>query len=335
MHFLIAILSFFCVSIASTDSSMDMVYSENIAKYLEESNVKNGYVLVSDLKTGQVKAVVEVNDYNTSYSPNKIFESKYPAASLAKIITTIAAINNESRYIYKEIPQSGSIYGINPKQYRPYIGSKAKKSKRTVNLEYAFSHSVNPAMAIVGYDVGATALYEAANLLGFNREFKNTNAASIYTNPSYKEIARHSSGYTTKTTISVYHANMIARSLGNNGHLKELSFIKSIEYPDENLILQGSKLELMRSYMRGTTKYGTGRSFNKILGKYVDSLDIGGKTGNLSDSRGIKHTWFTGYAKDSNGNGIAVTTLILNQWNTKTTASKVSAYSVLDWFYGI
>ncbi len=308
----------------------DSAFSEVIKTHLKKNKVKFGTVLVSDLKTGNIISIVEVNKGKISNKPNLSFSSDYPAASIVKIITAASAIGNNSKYVYEDIPHKGAYHAF---FVRRFLYMPVKLRDR-VSLEYAFANSINLSFGLIGNDVGMESLTEYAEKFNFNKKsnLDNVSVSNYEACCDSLKIAMSASGFTKDVTLSPIHALEIARAIGSDGNYKYSSFYEGQVIPTPTKIFNDSNLLKMQRYMAATVEYGTAEGGFKRTITDMGNVAAGGKTGNLSGDLPMgRYTWFVGYANNE-FSGIAISVMLLNQRSTKTTAVKTSAVIVKNWF---
>jgi cell division protein FtsI/penicillin-binding protein 2 len=303
-------------------------------EHLKKSKVKFGCILVSDLKTGNILSIVEANtEKNKTIVYNKpviSLSAEYPSASVIKIITATAAVENNIKYVYEDIPHGGPYHIFIKKRFLFF----PIRLKDKVSLEYAFANSINLSFGLVGNEVGYESLEDYAKRFGFNKKsgVDNIATSNYVISPDSMEIAMSSSGFTKNITMSPVHALEIGRALGDDGYYKYSKFYEGQKTPTPRKILRDSSLAKIQSYMQATVEYGTAQGgFDRTI-KNKGNIVIGGKTGNLNGDYPVgRYTWFVGYAKNGD-EGIAIAVMILNQRKTKTTSVKTSAVAIKNWF---
>ena len=314
----------------------DSSYSKIILDYLKTNKVKFGCVLISDLKTGNIISISEAytkKREKTKYynKPVLSLSSEYPSASVIKIITATAALENDIKYVNNDIPNGGNYHAFIRKRFLFF----PIKLRDRVSLEFAFANSINLSFGIVGNEVGMESLEDYAKRFGFNKKSNLDNISeSIYTiSNDSMEIAKSASGFTKDIRMSPIHSLEIARAIGDDGMYKYSLFYEGQKLPTPRKILKDSNLVKLQTFMQATVDYGTAEGgFKKEMKEKPTNLVIGGKTGNLNgDYPEGRYTWFVGYAKNDN-KGIAISVMLLNQNQTRTKSVRVAAFAIKKWF---
>jgi len=263
---------------SSSDLNLDIAAEQNdsiLAKYtktlLNRYHPPNAFILLMDAKSGKVLAWGQRENNKNSEEPTFFKRDSFPAASLSKIVTATAALEfgKDSK---SEFPRIGR----NSTLYKRQIFPKENQRSNVITLEDAFAKSNNPAMGIIGMELGKEKMQSVAEKLGF----VNFN----YPDSDY-EIAESSSGFTRRNMLSPLQvANAI----------RKLLFIQ----PEDSF--QKTTYEEMRNLFLKTIVGGTAsRDIRKSVYNYNrNSLNIGGKTGSLNgESPTGRYDWFAGFAE--------------------------------------
>jgi cell division protein FtsI/penicillin-binding protein 2 len=249
----------------------DSALARAIEIYLERYRPPNAFILVMDANSGSVLAWGQRENDENSKEPTFFKRDSFPAASLAKIATAVAALEN-GKSAKSEFPKIGR----NSTLYKRQIFPEKGYAGDMISLEDAFAKSNNPVMGIIGIELGKDKMQSAAEKLGF---------ANFYYPDSAYEIAESSSGFTRRNMLSPLQAALAVR---------KLLFTK----PEKDF--QGKTYSEIRELFLRTVTEGTAR---KHIGKSVYSynrknLDIGGKTGSLDgNSPTGRYDWFAGFAQ--------------------------------------
>jgi len=248
----------------------DSVLMKSINTYLNRYKPPNAFILLMDAKSGNILAWGQRKDNLTSEEPTFMRRDSFPAASLAKIITATATIES-GKTAKSQFPKIGR----NSTLYKRQIFPGKNYKGTTITLEDAFAKSNNPAMGIMGIELGAGKMQSTAEKLGF------TNI--IYPDSAYY-LAEGSSGFTQRNMISPLQAANAIRSL---------VFTKPPGFKKRTY-------EEMRILFLKTVTDGTARKdIDKSVYSYnKKTFDIGGKTGSLDgDYPAGRYDWFAGFAE--------------------------------------
>ncbi len=280
------------------------------------------YVTV-DMATNEILAWGARSDSLNHATPHWLGKSTFPAASLIKIVTSAAAIESNRYDPLTEIPMIGRSTTL---YYRQLKVPKNYKGPH-VTLQDAFAKSINPAMGLIGKELGGKRMKSTAFRFGFNRPFPgNFPQISRFMPPDTGfALAEATSGFTSKNTISVLHAAAMVRSMLTRKDLEIpwSPLLGKYGVPTQGVSLQKSDFRAetygaLRQLFLRTVSHGTARKhlLRQVPAKFREKLLIGGKTGSLDgkDPTG-RYDWFAGYAqfKDKPGQGIIVVVMQVHQ----------------------
>lgn len=264
---------------------------------------------------------------------NLALRATFPAASVFKIITAAAAIEEGKADAETVIPFNGKTTSLYKRQV---LQHKDNKWTRRLPLRVAFGKSVNAVFGRLGAQhIGAEKLDEYAARFGFNRDFVSdvtlhTGQTDIRSDDVWS-VVEAASGYTRANTLSPLHAAMVAAAVVNDGVMPQ-PYIVEAGYDPHGVLLYAASPETvsrpisretareLRVLMRETVRTGSARrSFQGFFkGDFAD-VDVGGKTGSLTglDPKG-KNDWFVGYAEAA-GRRLAFAALTVNRdrWQVK------------------
>ncbi len=274
-------------------------FAENVMrKCLEETKAKSVRCIVMDPKSGAIKAMVNLPDYdpNTAtsdirkaYSRNSCVLDTYEPGSTFKIFTTAAAIDSG------KASEASSYYCSG---YHIVDGEKIK-CWRTVphgqqSLSEALQNSCNPAFMQMGLSMGQKQLYDYLYNFGFNSvtgvDF-SADQSGIILAPKYvknTDLARISFGQ----SIAVTPLQLItaACAVVNGGTLYQPYFVQSMTDDDGNVLVENKPVPvrqvikpetsaLMRRLLESVVSEGGGKNAQ------VEGYRIGGKTGTAQKYR--------------------------------------------------
>lgn len=260
---------------------------------------------------------------------------KYPMASLAKILTSAAALESgippEEVVVFRGRPHTL----FKNQVYPPLSGTE-------VTLAKAFAFSINPIFGQLGASrLGEQNILRWADSLGFNRPkgLGNGVPAGLMAKPADTfNLAELSSGFIRTTFISPIHAAMIVRKFGHDGVLRPPAWeapgidstCQASVCPDSPLYTGLTSLFLL------TVDSGTARGgFSKAWPlESREGYEIGGKTGSLDGTDPEGHyEWFAGYARMEGepDSGIAVAVMTVNAGKHVLNASWTAATLLHYW----
>ncbi len=313
----------------SVYTTLDVKLQETASKAM---GVYRGAILVSEVSTGKVLAMVSKPDFD----PNKIediwdslvadnesgtllnrtTQGMYPPGSTFKIVTALEYIReNPENYRDYRFQCSGS-YSDGTDRINCYHG----QSHGDEDFARAFAKSCNAAFADIGVGLDKRKFEDTLEGLLFNRELP----VNIVYSKSHIEVKPESSnaemmqiaiGQGT-TGMSPLHLNMITNAIANGGQVMKPYLIDRVENSIGTVIKQFTasaagdlmtpeEAEALKEIMRGVVEEGTASRLKGL------SYTAAGKTGSAeySNVKEESHAWFTGFAPASEPE-ISVTIII-------------------------
>jgi len=293
---------------------------------------RKGAVVVSEVKTGRILAVVSkpdfdpntISDYWDYYNNdtesgallNRATQGLYPPGSTFKIVTALEYIRENSdtdSYLYN-CKGSFSLEGMTINCYHG-------QNHGDVTFYESFAKSCNSSFANITSELNKNKFKNTCEELLFN-----TNIPGPF---SYKQSFIDISSKTNdedllqtgigqgKTQISPYHMNLITAAIANDGVLMNPYVVEQIESNDGKIVeeynpksyarlISSGEAKKLTELMVGVVQEGTAK---KLRG--IDGYTAAGKTGSAEYSTDKKqsHAWFTGFAPADDPE-IAVTVIV-------------------------
>lgn len=297
----------------------DLFLAQKIDNMLRRFKPMFGVVLVVEPKSNEIIAWGETKDYKVQNEPDFFVKNTFPAASLAKTITIAAAMDANRYSLNTPVPMLGASHTLYKRQLRVpenYHGT-------TISLADAYAKSANPPLALIGMDIGAKRLREAARNLGYNMNFPGgIPGKSSYAPPDTGYgLAEASCGFTEATTLTPLLAAAQVRSILTKKPL-EIPWAENIfpYAPKSRIALDvkkfsentyyGLRMAMIRSITNGTARKQI--STRNMARKNFAALDIGGKTGSLDgqDPHG-RYEWFMGFAQSKENPDKAIVVVVM------------------------
>lgn len=327
--------------------TLDKDLQEKIESVYEKHSPVFAAFVAMDPVTGKILAMTDYNTLNKE--GNLALKATYPAASVFKVVTSTAALDDGKINRNSMFPVNGS-YGT---LYKRNLRDTINRWTRYISIEEAFAKSVNTVFAkIAMHRVGPSTLQRYANNFGFNQHLDfdmpiDMGSAAIPTNDEFG-LAESGSGYTRRQTLNPLQGAMMAAAVINEGkmpapylvdHVTNSQGVKIYE-AEEKTISHPMDKETAKSLamiMEHTITKGTARkeyrdyNHNPTLSK----LFIGGKTGSLSgDSPAGRYDWFVGFAQSSTNpkRKIVFASMVVNRQYWKIRAAQVAREAILEYF---
>ena len=297
----------------------DVFLAEKIDNMLRRFKPMHSAVLVVEPKSNEILAWGETKDYKVQNEPDYITRNTFPAASLAKTITIAAAMESNRYSLNSPIPDRGAHHTL----YKNQLRVPENYTGPTIELQDAYAKSANPPLAIIGMNVGAKRLRDAAHNLGYNMNFPGGIPGRSNYNPpdSGYGLAEASCGFTEATTLTPLLAAAQVRSILMKKPL-EIPWSDNLPgfAPKSRIALDvgrfsentyyGLREAMIRSITNGTAKKHI--STRNMARKNYNALAIGGKTGSLDghDPYG-RYEWFMGFAQSKEDPSKAIVVVIV------------------------
>ena len=300
-----------------------------IQERLERYKVDWAGVAVLDPKTGEVLALAQHSEKDPSLN-DLALRATFPAASVFKIVTSAAALEEGGYRPDSRVDFCGDMYGVKRRQILRDSGPNE------MTLRKAFAKSANAVFGrIAAQDLNGALLENYAERFGFNAEipFELPLAQSVAQIPKGDVVdeARTAAGF-GKVTLSPLHGALMAAAVLNEGRMMEPYLVEKavdaagkVQFEGRPRVwlnpISADTAQEMRKMMATTVTEGTAhRSFRRLSRDPVLSqLQMGGKTGSLTGTNPPGKTeWFVGYAR-SNDTQIAVGIVVVNDkyWRVK------------------
>jgi len=278
--------------------AFDAELTDRIWKVLHRARVQRGHAIVLDPDSGRVLAYVSTDP--EAFPPDQV----YPAASLVKVVTAAAALNQDPAVVDRPCRYAGNPYRLRRSQIDPPRGG------REVSFERALAMSNNHCFAqLAVHAVGGDALLEAFRRFGWmEAPAPGFAPGEVSAGDDAYDLGRLGCGM-GGCRITPRHAVQLAASLVHGERVepwwlqrvtdadgRELAL--PVQRPWRRVMTQGLADELREMLVRTTTR-GTARAaFRDRRGRpRLGPVAVAGKTGNLSGSepRG-RYEWFIGVA---------------------------------------
>ncbi|HKZ17908.1 MAG TPA: penicillin-binding transpeptidase domain-containing protein, partial [Geobacteraceae bacterium] len=189
---------------------------DRVEKVMENYDVPYGVFVAVEPKTGRILALAGHSTIDPEWARNSYF-NVYPMASLFKIITATAALEQKKVVPDTVFAYRGSSYSENPKYWSVKPGSGSQQMSLTV----AMGKSINPVFGRLASDVvGKDSIMSYAHRFGFNQ----TLFPGFPVTPSKAEVPKNDdelklmgAGLGREVKISPLHAVAMIAAIANDG----------------------------------------------------------------------------------------------------------------------
>jgi peptidoglycan glycosyltransferase len=295
------------------ETSLDISLQRFLHEQLNPATSRYIAIVVMDPATGKILSMAGYD--KDAPDSNPCIDSKFPAASIFKIITAAAAIEKLNVDPASEFTYNGRKHTL----YKSQLRERTNKYTNRITLIDSFAQSVNPVFGKLGANyLGGTVLEEYAEAFGFNHpiefEIPVVSSTAHFSDKPY-QWAEIASGFNHNTTMSPLHGAILTAAIINRGKLMEPSIVDQItdetgkiiycSHPQAvNQAISPQASEMMNSLMEATITSGTAQKIFRghRRDRVLSRLHMGGKTGSIDNKIGdARFDWFVGYAEDKEG----------------------------------
>lgn len=323
--------------------SLDPVLQETMTSYLAANRVPYALFIAMEPSTGRILAMTSHSELDPSWE-RRAFYDLYPMASLFKIITAAAALEQKKVTPDTVIQFRGGLTSENPRYWAP-----GKRQNNQMELDLAMGKSVNPVFGRLAHDiVGKETLLSYTERFGFNQTlFPETPIPPSTAHPpqTREDVMLMGAGLGRDVKLSPFHAAAIIASVANRGTMMAPILAESIRNRKGETIHTPTPHELRRivtpetaenlaKMLVTTVRSGTSRrAFHDRRGRtLLGPLTIAAKTGSINGTSPPGHySWFAAYAPVE-APKIALVALVINQEKWKIKASHVGEKALETFF---
>lgn len=313
--------------------SIDPTLQKKVVSLVTKAIAPHIAIVAMEPKSGRVLAM----SGKSISLDNILTHAGFPAASLFKIVTAAAAVENGKIQPQTIIPYRGGTYLLNKSNVLP----DPKKDKMKMTVAEAIGKSCNPVFARIALNhLSSGSLQQYAKRFGFNSALQFETAlpvSSAYIPSDPYGLGRTAAGF-GDVYISPVHAAALISGIANGGVLPKASLVDSVLSPNGHTIFTNKPAGIQRmlnqntakevlEMMESTTLTGTSRRAFTTGAKRRLPFRVSGKTGTLSGSnpKGLNN-WFIGAAPIENPK-IAVAVIVVSPQTADSRASQI-AYEV-------
>lgn len=323
--------------------TVDPPLQEKMKKYFKDHHVPYGVFVAMDPYSGKVLAMVEYSSYHPK-TKGWAVKASYPSASIFKLVTAAAAIEEKKASPDTVITFHGGLYRLRRNNWE----DNPQRDFSRISLTDALAKSANVPFAKVATRwLDYSTLLNYANAFGFNQAIPfeipvENSHANIP--EDRKDVAYTAAGF-GDTEMSPIHGALIASAIGNGGDLVVPHLVDRIIDQNGNEIYSPKKevmghvvslntTDLLKEMMGQTVISGTSRrAFRRYhRSAALRDITIGGKTGSLtgSDPPG-KYSWFVGMAPLEKPE-VAIAALVINNGHWRIKGSDVAKEGFTHFF---
>lgn len=307
------------------EPTVDSYLQHRAEAWLKPLKSRRAAIVVVEPHSGRVLALAGLK--NRRLDPRVALDASAPAASLFKVVTAAAALQEAELEPASYLDFVGRPHTL----YRFQLRKKSKYRPRLVTLKRSFASSNNPVFARLGiFQLGKDTLENYAESMGFGRSlsFELPLGASHLVRPETDfAVGEMASGFNRVTSMSPLHAALMVSVFINGGRFPEpflvdrLTSAQGEEYyrgrPSLSPVLvNADTCEDMQDLFAATIKVGTARrAFRRLWrDRVLKHIELGGKTGTIrGPDRSELYEWFAGYGREPiSGRSLAVAVLVVH-----------------------
>ncbi len=289
--------------------TLDPELQDFVTSVVNDAQASHVAIVAMNPRTGEILAIAGKSKTVADVE----YHAGFPAASLFKVITAAAAVEQAGVRPDTVINFRGGTYTLNEWNYIP----DSRRDRQSMSVADALGRSCNPVFGHLGSRyLNGSILTRYAHLFGFNRSLDleaplPASRASIPTDNLY-ELSRTAAGF-GEIRISPVHAATITSAIANGGLMPRPQLVDRIVSPDGETIhdtspdmiqriVQPRTADTLMEMMEHTTTIGTSRrEFMRGNTPTLGSFRVSGKTGTLrgTDPVGLNN-WFIGAGPTNN-----------------------------------
>lgn len=321
--------------------SLDPDLQRFTQELLRKSRAPHVAVVAMEPDTGKILAIAEKSNSIADLS----LHTGFPAASIFKIVTAAAALEQGRVSPASPIKFRGGTYTLNQWNYNPI----PKKDRRSMPLYEALAKSCNPVFGRVALNyLSPDLLRRYAGFFGFNTPLGFDSPlpeSSALIPESDFGLSRTAAGF-GEVTLSPIHAATLMAGVANDGILPRPSLVERIVSKNGDVLYQSKPsfiqrlvkpetAETLLRMMEYTTTIGTSRrEFMKKNRPVLPGIRVAAKTGTLSGKNptGVNN-WFVA-AAPAEAPRIALSVIVVNPQGIDTKASHLGRLIIQQYLAG-
>jgi len=331
--------------ILRVETSIDLSLQHVLLDAIDTRNAEDVGIVAMEPSTGRILAMASFD--SSGPLSNQCVDSLFPAASVFKIVTAAAGIEILDYDVDSSLTYNGRKHTL----YRSQLKARFNRYTHSITLQDSFAQSINPVFGKMGASLGKTVLERYADAFGFNHtiDFELPVVPSIISlSDDPYQWAEIASGFNRETSMSPLHGALMAAVILNGGRTIEPAIVSHITNtagravyrhratlgertisPEAALILSNLMVATVRSGTCRRTFEGHRES------QILSQLRIGGKTGSInSRSQDKRYDWFVGFAREKDGSGGLVLSVLVAHGRYIGTRASSYARLAIEHFFG-
>lgn len=326
-------------------ASLNPGLQQYLLKRMDRVNSRYIGIVVMAPDTGRLLAMAGFNKINPNRDP--CLTADYPAASLFKIVTAAAAVEEKGYSASSRFKFNGYKHTL----YKRQLTDKTNRYTNSISLRDSFAQSVNPVFGKIGaLLLNRQALETYGNAFAFNQtvsfEIPWPTSRLAVKDDSYHR-AEIASGFNRQTTISPLHGALIVSAVVNGGIPVEPTLVDRIVDDAGNTVYRTEPrflpsavspvtADVLDQLMVATVTSGTARKTFRghRRSKVLSRLRIGGKTGSIFNrAHDARFDWFVGFASEKKGSEkMVVSVMVAHEEYIGTRAGQYGRMAIEHYF---
>lgn len=334
---------------ARTDRGDTLLYTiqgdlqKRVHDFMVDKGVPYGVFVAIEPATGKILAMTAHSSINPEWERNAFFDL-YPMASLFKIVTASAALENKRMTPDTVVEFRGGFVSETPRHWE----ASPRGRNNRLDVSYAMGKSVNPVYGRVAADIAGKAnVMQSVGRFGFNQTLlpgipvKESRAAEPRDDQGLMLMG---AGLDHEVKVSPLHVATIMAAIANNGRMMYPGLTERVTDTSGKTRLAHTPREIRRlvspetaesltRMLSSTVTTGTSRrAFHDRQGRPLLDVDVCAKTGSIdgTDPQG-HYSWFAAFAPAQNPR-IALVALVINQDRWKIKSSQVGQQALEEFF---
>ena len=269
------------------DVNIQSILRDELLKAQEKYKSNFVFGVITEVKTGNILAVVDIPDYNPNVYAERMngfsnaIQGLFEFGSVLKIFTIASGLENKVVGVDTVFDVDKTIQND---IYTIKEGEQIKKKK--ITLAEAFALSSNIAAMEIAEKVGIKKYIDFLDSVGLMEKL-NIDIGYIQI-PKQQRIwnkaTLKSVSYGYGLSLSALHLIQGANAILNNGEFVSLRFAYLNDNQVKRTVISQETSKTMRDFFRLNTTTGTGRQ------AYIENYDIGGKTGTANKAENKKYS---------------------------------------------
>jgi penicillin-binding protein A len=327
------------------DTSLDVGLQQYLLSHMDRVNSRYIGIVAMEPDTGRLLAMAGFNKIDPHQDP--CLTADYPAASLFKIITAAAAVEEKGYTAGSRFKFNGYKHTL----YKRQLTNRTNRYTNSVSLRDSFAQSINPVFGKLGaLYLNRKDLVTFGDAFAFNRkvnfELPWPTSQLTVKDESYNR-AEIASGFNHRTRISPLHGAVIVSTVVNDGLPVEPTVVDKIVDDAGHLVYRNEPrflpaavspktAHVLNQLMAATVSSGTARKpFRGYRrSKVLSRLQLGGKTGSIYNrAHDARFDWFLGFATEKKGEAkIVVSVMVAHEEYIGTRAGQYARMAIEYYF---